>query len=302
MEAFCILAPNYFATMLSILIPTYNYNVMPLVQVLHRQAVQAGITFEIIVLDDHSTETYITSTEQGNVFYLQNDINLGRTATRKKLAEKAHYTTLLFLDADVIPVSDNFVARYVHYLNSQAVVLGGIAYVKEIPEENKELRYKYGRLREEKTAADRSKNPYGSVLSGNILISKSIFLENNYAESNNLYGLDIYFSYRLYKNSVDIVHIDNAVYHMGLETNKVFFNKMLSAVVSRKQLLTDANGIENINGLLKQYNRLKKYKLAGIVKFFFKRTEPLIKRMILKKDPNLFCLDIYRLGYICHIK
>lgn len=302
MEAFCILAPNYFATMLSILIPTYNYNVMPLVQVLHRQAVQAGIAFEIIVLDDHSTETYITSTEQGNVFYLQNDINLGRTATRKKLAEKARYTTLLFLDADVIPVSEDFIAKYVPYLSSQSVVLGGIAYVKATPENNKELRYKYGRLREEKTAVERSINPYGSVLSGNLLIPKSIFLANNYAESNNMYGLDIYFSYRLYKSNAKIIHIDNAVYHIGLETNEMFFKKTLSAVVSRKQLLNNAKGIENINGLLKQYNRLKKYRLTGIVRFFFNLTEPLLKKMILKKDPNLFCLDIYRLGYICHIK
>lgn len=296
------ISTKIFLKMLSILIPTYNYNVTPLVQELYRQAMQTAIVFEIIVLDDCSTEAYITNSRVENVLYLQNDINLGRTLTRKKLAETSKYNTLLFLDADVIPVSDSFISNYIPYLNTETVVLGGIAYVDQIPENNKELRYKYGRLREEKTAEERRKNPYGSVLSGNLFLSKSIFLENNYSESDNLYGLDIYFSYRLYQNNANIVHLDNAVYHIGLENNDVFFRKTLSAVASRKQLLTDAKGIENINGLLKHYNRLKKLRLTGIVRFFFTVTEPLLKKMILKKDPNLFYLDIYRLGYICNLK
>ena len=35
--------------MLSILIPTYNYNAFPLVEELQNQAIEAGIAFEIIV-------------------------------------------------------------------------------------------------------------------------------------------------------------------------------------------------------------------------------------------------------------
>ena len=40
--------------MLSILIPVYNYNAVDLVQKLHEQASQAGIPFEILLLDDNS--------------------------------------------------------------------------------------------------------------------------------------------------------------------------------------------------------------------------------------------------------
>lgn len=288
--------------MLSILIPSYNYDVSALVDKLHSQSLQAGIAFEIIVLDDKSPNGSIINRTKENVLYLQNESNLGRTATRKKLAETAKYNTLLFLDADVIPVSDSFIADYIPHINTKTVILGGIAYIDQIPENNKELRYKYGKLREEKSVTERNRNPYGAVLSGNLFIPKDIFLENNYAENNNLYGLDIYFSYRLFKNNYKVLHIDNAVYHIGLEDNDVFFNKTLNAVVSRKQLLANAQGIENINGLLKQYLKLKKYKLTAITGFFFKLIEPLLKYMILKKDPNLFCLDIYRLGYICTLK
>ena len=43
--------------MLSILIPTYNYNVEALVAELHQQATDCQIDFEIIIGDDFSNQT-----------------------------------------------------------------------------------------------------------------------------------------------------------------------------------------------------------------------------------------------------
>lgn len=288
--------------MLSILIPTYNYNVNPLVKDLHDMAALENIAFEIIVLDDASGYVFSPETSLENVTYLRNEKNLGRTLTRKKLAETAKYDTLLFLDSDVLPVSKDFIKNYIPFLNTNNVVLGGIAYQNTPYDTGKELRHKYGKFREEKSANERSKNPYGAILSGNILIPKEIFLTHNYAGDQNLYGMDIYFSYRLYKSNVTVIHIDNPVYHIGLEDNETFFRKSLQAVESRKQLLANAEGIENVNGLLKRYIKIRKLKLTGLISIGFKLIEPILKKMILKKDPNLFCLDIYRLGYICAIK
>ena len=42
--------------MLSILIPIYNYNVYPLVEELHKQCIECKIDFEIICIDDASTD------------------------------------------------------------------------------------------------------------------------------------------------------------------------------------------------------------------------------------------------------
>lgn len=286
--------------MLSILIPTYNYDVFPLVQELHTMAVKENIAFEIIVLDDASPNYTLPVIQHEHLVFLRNESNLGRTLTRKKLAEAAQYDTLLFLDSDVIPVSSNFIKNYSNHVG-KSLVLGGIAYTKEAPEAGKELRHKYGRQREETTADERRKNPYGAILSGNIMIAKDVFLDHNYSLPHNLYGMDIYFSYRLYKSNIPVLHIDNPVYHIGLEDNAVFFKKSLQAVESRKQLLANAEGIEDINGLLRHYKKLKAYHLTGLASFIFKISGGLLKKMILKKDPNLFCLDLYRLGYICTI-
>ena len=40
--------------MLSILIPTYNYNALPLAEILEQQTLKLGIVFELICIDDGS--------------------------------------------------------------------------------------------------------------------------------------------------------------------------------------------------------------------------------------------------------
>mgnify|MGYP000232582310 CR=1 FL=1 len=66
--------------------------------------------FEILVLDDASTDKQCSSENKkinalDHCSYLENEKNIGRTATRNILAKKAKYDWLLFLDADVIPLN-----------------------------------------------------------------------------------------------------------------------------------------------------------------------------------------------------
>lgn len=294
--------------MLSILIPTYNYTIFDLVQELHTQAKKERIDFEIIVLDDGSETGIAEANKKISLLehcrYIQNNKNLGRTVTRKLLAETAVHNLLLFLDADVLPVDDLLISRYIPYLKAtdKQVVVGGYAYKQPVDRQNLGLRLKYGLHREQKSAADRAKNPYGYVFSGNFLTDKATFLQNNYPDNKNLYGLDNYFSYNLYVNKVSVLHIDNPIYHLGLEDDTVYFKKCIEAVKNRKMLLGDAPGTENINAMSKYYTLLKKYRLRGVVSLGFSISEPLLKKMILKKNPSLFCLDIYRLGYLCSLK
>ncbi|HBY67061.1 MAG TPA: glycosyl transferase family 2, partial [Flavobacteriaceae bacterium] len=72
--------------MLSILIPTYNYDVTELVNTLHQQCLQAKLTFEILVLDDasHNENTKSSNSTINSLdycLYAENTKNKGRTAT-----------------------------------------------------------------------------------------------------------------------------------------------------------------------------------------------------------------------------
>lgn len=292
--------------MLSILIPTYNYNVYPLVLELHKQCSGCGIAFEIIVFDDGSKQFLeenqkINSLE--NCIFKVLEKNVGRSATRNLLAQKAKFDTLLFLDADTIPVQSNFIHNYITILNSQnLVVFGGYRYENTQPKSEKILRYKYGKEREEKSESERNLNPYQFVFSGNILIPKKVFLATNYAGDDSFYGMDVYFAYQLFIKKIEVLHIENPIYHLGMETNLIFFEKSLKAVECRNLFLVNCDQIEKISPLIKHYKKIKRYRLLAIANLFFKITAPVLKKRILNKKPSLFCFDLYRLGYLCSIE
>ena len=292
--------------MLSILIPTYNYNISPLVSELNSQCINAKIDFEIIVLDDFSNsfleENQIINKLQ-NCKFKVNKKNIGRTQTRTILAKNAKYNWLLFLDADVIPVNKNFISTYISSINNKfQVIIGGCQYDNMLPNNSKILRYRYGKLREEKMASLRNTKPYSFVFSGNILIQKNTFELCNYKEISNLYGMDIYFSYQLFIHNINVLHIDNGIFHLGLESNEVFFEKSLQSVISRKEILEKKDKIEEINKLLSKYKTLKKYHLTCVINICFKLSRRFLKSKILNKNPSLFCFDLYRLGFICSLK
>ncbi len=94
--------------MVSILIPTYNYDVRQLVKFLSHEKTTVTQEYEIIVADDGSNIPEILEAnseieKMQGVTFLINEKNLGRTATRQKLATMAQFPWLLFLDADVLP-------------------------------------------------------------------------------------------------------------------------------------------------------------------------------------------------------
>jgi len=67
--------------MLSILIPTFNYNIVKLVKDLHQQALEQYIDFEIIVMEDGSTQFLVENKEIEkfkNCKYIVLDNNIGR--------------------------------------------------------------------------------------------------------------------------------------------------------------------------------------------------------------------------------
>lgn len=293
--------------MISILIPTYNFNVVSLVDEILKQYVESKATFEIIVWDDASTEFVAENRKladlHNNVRYFENTKNLGRTQTRSLLSEKAQFDWLLFLDADVFPVHDNFIQNYLNTISNEFLVInGGIQYQEIEIANHKTLRYHYGKNRESASSDIRKQKPYSAIFSANLCIRKDIFELYNFSKNDNLYGMDIYFAYQLFVNKINILHIDNAVYHLGIEDNEVFFNKSIDAVKIRKQHLSKLNNIGEINSLMQHYLSLKKYKLNGIVYQIFRLSEPFLKKMIFKKKPSLLCFDLYRLGIICNPK
>tara|TARA_R110000850_G_scaffold150497_1_gene273261 strand:+ start:175170 stop:176057 length:888 start_codon:yes stop_codon:yes gene_type:complete len=292
--------------MLSILIPTYNYNVASLVESLSGQLKEVDYLYEIIVADDASNNLGIV---QKNRFinqlphtrYLEQKENQGRTATRNFLAQSATYEWLLFMDADVLPKKESFIQNFDIKNNTSDVVFGGISYEEKPPEKDKILRWKYGKSREAKPVSEREKIPHLSIISQCFLIKKDLFLKaNNFYE--NVYGVDVLFAQNLEKMNACVKHINNPIIHYGLEKNTSFIEKTKKGLESLYVFEKENKIPEDYRPIQKAYQTLKKNGalnlFKGIVGFF----EKSIHKNLKSSSPSLFLFDLYRLYYYVNLQ
>ncbi len=292
--------------MLSILIPTYNYNVLPMAEQLHRQADSLGIVYEIIVFDDASADVTAQNENQkiNSLLYCRYEVlpkNIGRSAIRNLLSKTAKFDWLLFLDADTMPATDCLIKNYLPYLNEQEkVIYGGIRYQEDKPKADKLLRWEYGNEREALSAEERNKNPYLSLLTLNFAIKKSVFDKVKFNETiPNLRHEDTLFSYNLKQQEILIEHIDNNVYHLGLDTSILFIQKSKEAVVGLKYLLDNQLLGRDYLRISAMYYKLKRWRLNRVAAYLYKASKNTLKRNFTSTHPSMFLFDLYRLCYLC---
>ncbi len=292
--------------MLSILIPTYNYNVFPLANEIHKQALKAGIPFELLIFDDSSNIAFETDELLKNlvqVRYIKLTENIGRTAIRQKLAEAAKYNNLLFMDADTFPKNNDFVSKLIQKINSNTVfIFGGIAFQENPPKKTKCLRWKYGRSREGLSLEKRLKKPYKSIISTCFLSNKQLFLTINKQLQYKRYGMDILFSYLLKQADVAVQHIENPVYHFGLEANDVFIKKSEEAIDTSLFLIAEKLIPNNYKTLDIFHQKKGKFGLALLAKISHFILGNIMIKALNSKNPSLHLFDWYRYGYYCSIK
>lgn len=285
--------------MLSILIPVYNYDITELVLRIHKEAKKLNIPFEIRILDDCSPSIKIEKSDfnrSDQIIYERSSQNLGRTATRQNLALKAKYNRLLFLDADVMPVKKDFIATFLKQNQEYDIIIGGTQYSSTCPDSKYSLRWKFDVKRESKNTKQRNKKPYLSIISQCLFIDKKVFLKVN-KNLKNRYGMDILFSYMIKNAKLSVLHINNPIYHLGLETNEVFLPKSLRAIDTLIALEKDRSIPNNYSSLQKAYIKLKKSRLQKPMEVLLLRMKSSMEVNLTSDNPRLLYFDLYRLLY-----
>ena len=287
--------------MVSVLIPTFNYDITTLVDNLYQQLENSRLHYELIVCDDCSTNQSIVEINKRinsfpNCKFIQNSTNLGRTATRQKLAKTAHYDLLLFMDADV-EVSNDFIDKFNVENQTADIIFGGTAYLGEKPLKREVLNWKYGRNREVKSIKDRQKTPYLSIISRGFIIKKEVFLKvNSYLQ--NGYGFDVVFTTELKKINITVKHIDNPVIHIGLDDNKSFLKKTKKGLDTLYYFEKQKIIPKDYKSIQKAYQFLKTNHLNSIFINIINSFEKLILKNLDSNNPSLFLFDLYRLKYL----
>jgi glycosyltransferase involved in cell wall biosynthesis len=288
--------------MLSVLIPTYDYTTFSLAKEVHQQLILEAINFEIICLDDGSNSPLNSKNEKINTLSFSSfkslEKNIGRSAIRNLLAHTAKYKWLLFLDADVIPLRSNFIKDYIAcFKKEHTVFCGGILYQNK-KENFGLLRYRYGKKNEEISAQQRNKSAAKYFFTSNFLIQKSVFDVVSFEEKLTKYGReDFLFSLQLIQKNYQVAHLNNEVYHLGLDENTLFVTKTKKAtenlVFLDNQELIDAKEMP----LLLLVRKISVLKMTHTVAKFY----PFFEKLTIKKS-SVFFLNCLKVSYICHLK
>lgn len=287
--------------MLSVLIPIYNYNVLELVTKLHSLLNAQQIPFEIICIDDASTVHFSeneTLTALNHVSFESSSKNLGRSACRNLLAQKAQYDYLLFIDSDMQVISDDFIQKYIEQLPNYDLVYGGISYEEQAPNPKLLLRWKYGREREATDFETRNKDLYFSIKTCNVLIKKQVFDSIKFNENIAQYGHeDTLFSIELARKKIKVIHIHNPLLHLGIEDSELYLKKVEIACKSLAFIASNflSEKEKNQFRLIYFHTKLSKMGLIWFIKRGYDLFEKRITKNLLSENPSLLLLDYYKL-------
>ncbi|MEG1555995.1 MAG: glycosyltransferase [Bacteroidales bacterium] len=296
--------------MLSVLIPVHNHDVNRLVNGLQKQLQKSCIDYEIILLDDASKYDYWVKNAKVDflpqVTFLRNMVNVGRAKLRNTLVSKAQYPYILFIDCDAAIIDQQYIARYLEQIKilqneTEFVMNGGVAYRKKAPRKNRILRWYYGTRREQISAAIRNQHPYKSFTPFNVLMTKSIFKKIEFNENLTTYGNeDTLFGCQLRHLKIPVHHLDNPLYHDGLDVNEEYLDKVKTSIDNLIYLIEnniiDHDFIED-NKLLKTYQKCKKWGLHKLLSWYYQQGASLMRKSLCRR-PNLFLLDLYKLTYL----
>lgn len=276
--------------MLSILIPTYNYDCSSLVYDLNTLCTRANINYEIIVGNDGSTTNMTNlknlSSSLKNFRLLDFKENRGRSIIRNTLASEAKYEKLLFIDSDMLVYKDDFIELYIK--ENSPIVAGGIK-VLEDKNPNYILHKKYERARSTNIATTQ-----------NLLVRKDVFNEIRFIENVKKYGYeDIIFSHRLDK-MYGIKFIYNPLIHNGPIHTDDFIKRIEESTETLIELYKNDKYHKDIiesSKLLRAYLKIKRIK--GLYVLGFKMIKKVLVKQLKSKNPNMFIMDIYKLGILC---
>ena len=292
--------------MLSILIPTYNYNAFPLASQLEKQALASDILFEIICFDDGSQSSINSENEKINSLrnskFIAQKINIGLSNNRNALVDVAQYDNFLFIDGDSLLPNEQFIIKYTKALKENIdVIYGGRIHPKKV-EANRKLRWKYGVFREDSTADQRNENIYKSVLFNNTLIKKKIFNSIGFEKSISKYGHeDTVFAYKLSKIKASVLHIDNPVLHGDVDLNQVYYKKTHQSLKNLDSIYKNKMIEPEFTTFLKVFMKLEKFKLNYLFALFYKILSPFFTFNLTSKYPSLYIFELFRLSYFCNI-
>lgn len=291
---------------LSILIPVYNDNALPLVSELQRQAaVISGLEYEILAVDDGSTDACIILENEAidiieHCKYVRCPHSDCRAAMRNNMARYRKYEWCLMVDARLTIPNDDFLLRYLTApIDKGEVVCGGVCVdggvdTKRLYHENLRFRYEKHEERNHSLQA-RQAFPYRSFRTTNFFYHRTVLERVPYDERIKGYGYeDVMLGKALEQAGIAVNHIDNPVAYTYFEDNQAYLCKLNEALQTLHDFETE---LRDYSPLLYVVDWLRKYRLEKTMLLLHKLCLRKIELCNLRsRRPSLLLLKLYKLG------
>ena len=162
------------------------------------------------------------------------------------------------------------------------------------------LHWIYGNKRESLCNKSNAK----SFMTNNFLIKKDVFNSTKFDESMIGYGHeDTIFGIELKNKGYKFKIIKNPIIHIGLYDADDFIRNTHNSIDNLVKIIEDKYKIEDFFDikLVKTYFLIKEFGLSPLCSCYYKLFHKVIEKNLKSKYPNLFLLDIYKLGYYSYI-
>lgn len=286
--------------MLSVLIPTFEYDCSDLVTALHQQCESLTqndqLEYEIIVVDDGSKgavwQTVKATVESLNhCSFIRLEENIGRSRVRNFLAQRAQGERLLFIDSHMSIISTQYIQRY---LTTDADICQGGYVVEEDDKWDDNLRYRYERrARQLNRKHNDDTETNHDFHTSNFMVTRQLFLAHPLDESIRRYGYeDVLYGKQLADCGIKVTNIDNPVGFAHFESNSAFVQKTEEAIATLYEL---RDRIDGYSRLLAHEQKLKRWHIAPLLRCFFSLTRQEMRDNLCSPNPNLRVFDFYKL-------
>jgi glycosyltransferase involved in cell wall biosynthesis len=262
-------------TKLTIAIPFYNYDALPLCLELCQQASHINGDVEILLADDGSPATSLSNAIADGtvgvtvpVKVLRFFQNAGRAEIRNQLCLNAKGEYILYLDCDMLPDGKDFLVRYMEQIavgvsfafgGRSAIRCGGVG-----PE--LALHRYFTEHYEQVPPHIRDTAPAFYFMSSNFIIKKTLLQDIPLDPAYRGWGWeDCEWAYRVSKHC-ELVNLDNTASHMGLLTVDQILSKYDESVANFARTLDKHPQLLHSTRLFKVASTLRRVHGGAIVK------------------------------------
>jgi glycosyltransferase involved in cell wall biosynthesis len=212
---------------LSVLTPFLRDDPSDLLTRLETEAASLKGAVEVVVLDDGTGDAALTARLAAQVGAMTLPVRLitlsaneGRSVGRNRLAAAARGGSLLFLDSDMRPDHGGFLRDWAGLVAKKdpAVAFGGFSLLQAPTDARFAVHRAMAAKSECVPCEERAKQPEKYVYTSNLLVRRDVFEAEAFDAGFTGWGWeDVEWAMRVSRR-FQVVHLDNAATHMGLDT------------------------------------------------------------------------------------